>query len=62
MCERRGVGMQLIKNVIDCAREAGCDCLRLLTTNDNLNAIGFYQKRGFDLAGVNLVKIDKECE
>jgi len=36
--------------------------VRLLTTNDNLNAIGFYQKRSFELVGVNLGAIDRERE
>jgi ferredoxin len=28
--------------------------------NDNINAIGFYQKRGFDMVGLNLGAIDRE--
>ena len=31
-------------------------------TNDNLNAIGFYQKRGFDIVDINLGAIDRERE
>jgi ribosomal protein S18 acetylase RimI-like enzyme len=60
--ENRGVGTQLLNAVISRARELGCKLLRLLTTNDNLRAIGFYQKRGFELAGVNLGAIDRERE
>lgn len=60
--EERGVGAALVDAVISRTRELGCSRLRLLTTNDNLNAIGFYQKRGFELVGVNLGAIDKERE
>lgn len=62
MAERRGAGTALVDAVTSRARELGCTCLRLPTTNDNLNAIGFYQKRGFDLVGVNLGAIDRERE
>jgi len=59
-CENRGVGTALIDLVKSKARALGCTRLQLLTTNDNINAIGFYQKRGFDLAGVNLGAIDRD--
>jgi len=59
-CERRGVGTALVELVKSKAWELGCTRLQLLTTNDNINAIGFYQKRGFDLVGVNLGAIDRE--
>lgn len=31
----------------------GCQRVFLITTNDNLNALGFYQKRGFELVAVH---------
>ena len=34
------------------ARERGCRRLFLITTNDNLRALAFYQKRGFELAAL----------
>ena len=34
------------------ARSRGCRRIFLITTNDNLNALGFYQKRGFELAAL----------
>ena len=49
-----GVGTRLIDTVKDVAIRAGCRRLWLLTTNDNLNAIGFYQKRGFSLVRVHV--------
>lgn len=60
MAEKRGVGTALVAAVVARARELGCARVQLLTTNDNLNAIGFYQKCGFELAGVNLGAIDRE--
>jgi ribosomal protein S18 acetylase RimI-like enzyme len=47
-----GAGSALIAAVRDTAREAGCARLWLITTNDNLPALRFYQKRGFHLAAV----------
>jgi GNAT superfamily N-acetyltransferase len=47
--EGAGIGSALIDAVKDKARAKGCQRLWLITTNDNLNALGFYQKRGFRL-------------
>jgi DNA-3-methyladenine glycosylase I len=48
-----GIGTALINEVIKAAREKGCKRLFLITTNDNLRALGFYQKRGFEIAAVH---------
>jgi len=48
-----GVGSALIERVVKVARESGCRKVWLITTNDNLNALGFYQKRGFVLVAVH---------
>lgn len=47
--ENQGVGTALLKAVESAARDAGCHFLRLVTTNDNLKAMKFYQRRGFVL-------------
>jgi GNAT superfamily N-acetyltransferase len=47
-----GAGSALIAAAEDAARAAGCARLWVITTNDNLHAIGFYQKRGFELVAV----------
>lgn len=47
--EGRGVGSALVDAVIGLASSVGCARLTLVTTNDNLNALRFYQKRGFRL-------------
>lgn len=44
-----GVGTALLAAVVQRAQASNCDCLRVTTTNDNLSALRFYQKRGFVL-------------
>ena len=51
--EGRGVGTSLIDKVIEEARAKECQRIFLITTNDNLHALGFYQRRGFELVKIN---------
>ncbi len=51
--ENRGVGTALLEAVRDLAVEAGCARVWLITTNDNLRALGFYQRRGYRLAALH---------
>ncbi|HLF72979.1 MAG TPA: GNAT family N-acetyltransferase [Anaerolineales bacterium] len=51
--EGLGLGTALIEEVIEAARAKGCRRVFLITTNDNLRALGFYQKRGFELVAVH---------
>ena len=53
LVQGRGIGAALIAAVRDAARAAGCARLWLITTNDNLSALRFYQKRGFTLVAVH---------
>lgn len=46
----RGVGTALLEMLKETARKAGCRRIVLITTNDNIEAMYFYQRRGFDLA------------
>ena len=48
--EDGGVGTALLRAATDAFRVAGCKRAFLTTTNDNLRALGFYQKRGWKLA------------
>jgi GNAT superfamily N-acetyltransferase len=57
--EGQGLGTKLIDWVIEEARSQKCRRLLLITTNDNLNAIGFYQKRGFQLAAIHRGAVDE---
>ncbi len=57
-----GVGTALIEAV----RQAAEHCWRLwlITTNDNLYALGFYQKRGFQLVAVhrNAIELSRQMK
>jgi GNAT superfamily N-acetyltransferase len=44
-----GIGSQLMDRIIRTARDSGCRTVWLTTTNDNLDALRFYQRRGFRL-------------
>jgi len=58
LSEGKGVGTTLIEAVKAAAIAAGCRRLWLITTNDNLHALGFYQKRGFRLVTVHPGAVD----
>ena len=53
-----GVGSALVAEVLRIAAHAGCTRLWVITTNDNLEALRFYQRRGFRLAGLNRGAVD----
>lgn len=50
--EGGGTGTALIDAVVQEAGRRGCPRIFLSTTNDNLHALGFYQRRGFELVTV----------
>jgi ribosomal protein S18 acetylase RimI-like enzyme len=50
--ERTGIGNALIDAAKKVAKTNGCKRLWLITTNDNLNALEFYQKRDFQLVSL----------
>jgi GNAT superfamily N-acetyltransferase len=47
-----GVGGSLMDAVKAAAADAKCERLWLITTNDNLHALHFYQRRGFHITAV----------
>ena len=52
--EGLGIGTVLIEAARHAAIQAGCHRLWLITTNDNTNALRFYQKRGFSIAAIHI--------
>jgi ribosomal protein S18 acetylase RimI-like enzyme len=48
-----GTGTALIEAVERLAADAGCARLWLITTNDNVDALRFYQRRGFRLVALH---------
>jgi GNAT superfamily N-acetyltransferase len=55
----RGIGTALVAKVTEIARERGFRELAVVTTNDNLDALRFYQSRGFNLFALRPGAIDK---
>lgn len=47
-----GIGSALLDAVLKTARTAGCTRAHLITTNDNLHALRFYQRRSFSLCAL----------
>ncbi|HXG41088.1 MAG TPA: GNAT family N-acetyltransferase [Candidatus Limnocylindrales bacterium] len=55
---RSGIGSALVEAVRAMARERECRRLWVLTTNDNLDALRFYQRRGFRLSALRPGAVD----
>lgn len=56
----RGVGTALLDALLQAAR--GCERIWLVTTNDNLEALRFYQRRGFVLSTLRPGAVDEARE
>jgi ribosomal protein S18 acetylase RimI-like enzyme len=57
--QRKGIGSTLLARVAEHAAERGCRRVWLITTNDNINAIRFYQRRGMRLIAVHPGAVDE---
>jgi GNAT superfamily N-acetyltransferase len=57
--QHTGIGTMLIEAVRDEAKRRGCHEVTLTTTNDNLGALRFYQRRGFRLAALRPGAVDR---
>jgi len=53
-----GAGGALLAAATEIARQAGAGRLWLITTNDNLDALRFYQRRGMRIVGVTPGAVD----
>ena len=56
---RAGIGTLRIEAAVSKARRFGCREIRLTTTNDNIDALRFYQRRGFHLAELRPGAVDR---
>jgi ribosomal protein S18 acetylase RimI-like enzyme len=56
---RSGIGTLLVEASVGRARRVGCREIRLTTTNDNVDALRFYQRRGFRLAELRPGAVDR---
>ena len=54
-----GIGTALLKAAADDARARNCKRLWLITINDNLDAIRFYQKRGMTIAAIHINALEQ---
>lgn len=52
LVQGQGIGTALLEAVKQTALEAGCRRVWLITTNDNMPALRYYQKRGFHLVAI----------
>ncbi len=55
--ENQGIGNALINQLIEYCREKHWKILELMTTNDNTQALRFYQKHGFIIRDIRLNQI-----
>ncbi|MGM0840203.1 MAG: GNAT family N-acetyltransferase [Bacillota bacterium] len=57
--EKKGIGTSLMKEVEKVAAENRCKRMTLITTNDNLTALKFYQKRGYMISTIHRFAVEK---
>jgi ribosomal protein S18 acetylase RimI-like enzyme len=54
-----GIGSALLAAAVDLARQRGLRRVWLVTTNDNLDALRFYQRRGMRITAVDPGAVDR---
>jgi len=57
--EGKGVGTALLIEVEKLAKMKKCSHIWLITTNDNVDALRFYQKRGYEIVSVHRYAIEE---
>jgi len=60
----KGTGTLMLDKLKEIATNKGCHRIYLMTTNDNLDALRFYQRRGFTICGIHVdsVKISRKIK
>ena len=59
LAEGQGVGTALLKRIEAAAACADCERIWLVTTNDNLPALRFYHKRGYQIKAIHAGAVDR---
>jgi len=57
--ENIGIGTALLKEIERISTIKGCKRLSVITTNDNIDALRFYQKRDFKIAAIHLNALEQ---
>jgi ribosomal protein S18 acetylase RimI-like enzyme len=60
--EGEGIGSALLDATVAAARASGCADLWLITTNDNLHALDWYERKGFKVTEVRPGAVDRSRE
>ena len=60
--EGEGIGSALLDATVGAARASGCADLWLITTNDNLHALDWYERKGFKVTEVGPGAVDRSRE
>lgn len=55
----QGIGSALIDAVEEEARKSGCSRMWMITTNDNVDGLRFYQRKGYVIAAVHVNAVDE---
>jgi N-acetylglutamate synthase-like GNAT family acetyltransferase len=50
----KGMGTVILNKLKEIAKSSNCSRIYLMTTNDNLDAFRFYQRRGFNICGIHI--------
>jgi N-acetylglutamate synthase-like GNAT family acetyltransferase len=57
--EGEGIGSALLDATVAAARDAGCTDVWLVSTNDNLHALAWYERKGFTVVQVRRGAVDR---
>ena len=57
--QNKGIGTQIIGRIKEIAKKNNCKRIWLVTTNSNIDAIKFYQKRGFYISNIYIKAMDE---
>jgi len=50
----QGIGTKMLEKLKDISNDKGCKRIFLMTNNDNLDALRFYQRRGFHICAIHV--------
>ncbi|ULQ59914.1 GNAT family N-acetyltransferase [Brucepastera parasyntrophica] len=55
----QGIGTRIIERIKEIAKTRKCKRVWLVTSNANIHALGFYQKRGFHISNIYIKAMEK---